>query len=210
MRGTPPRASSHWRGSGIIPAYAGNTYGYDTGITCNGDHPRVCGEHLRDLRERNGLTGSSPRMRGTPIRCVPWLRIRWIIPAYAGNTVRVQPTVLRTRDHPRVCGEHSRYSLALVTAVGSSPRMRGTPVLVYWCAVAHRGSSPRMRGTPSAICCCPSVAGIIPAYAGNTLYRMQLFERYRDHPRVCGEHLVFANTLMKGAGSSPRMRGTQC
>ena len=31
----------------------------------------------------------------------------------------------------------------------------------------------------------------------------------RDHPRVCGEHLVFAAVALSTVGSSPRMRGTR-
>ena len=49
---------------------------------------------------------------------------------------------------------------------------------------------------------------IIPAYAGNTFSGAQYRNGLGDHPRVCGEHTVFALTQMPSAGSSPRMRGT--
>ena len=65
--------------------------------------------------------------------------------------------------------------------------MRGTPP---W--------SPRSRGR----------AGIIPAYAGNTSSGQVLDLTYRDHPRVCGEHLEPSPVQNSTAGSSPRMRGT--
>ena len=71
-----------------------------------------------------------------------------IIPAYAGNTPQCDRGWNRARDHPRVCGEHS------VRVVRRS---------------AARGSSPRMRGTPSGLELFSNDAGIIPAYAGNTL-----------------------------------------
>ena len=92
-------------------------------------------------------------------------------------------------DHPRVCGEHRGMDTRRETRPGSSPRMRGTPAL-------------KSRWNPSL--------GIIPAYAGNTSSGHVLDLTYRDHPRVCGEHLstVKANESVKG--SSPRMRGTHC
>ena len=50
----------------IIPAYAGSTGERGHAFQEQGDHPRVCGEHLLV----GGLTamtgGSSPRMRGAP------------------------------------------------------------------------------------------------------------------------------------------------
>ena len=50
MRGTrlPVRLQERW--SGIIPAYAGNTQCDFHFPSLIGDHPRVCGEHLRDMR----------------------------------------------------------------------------------------------------------------------------------------------------------------
>ena len=65
-----------------------------------------------------------------------------------------------------------------------------------------------MRGThPSArlyVRCC----GIIPAYAGNTGLMSANDLPIRDHPRVCGEHALFASAKAEPLGSSPRMRGT--
>ena len=53
------------------------------------------------------MTGSSPRMRGTPL-AVPRVRsLQGIIPAYAGNTDACHPDGRVDWDHPRVCGEHS-------------------------------------------------------------------------------------------------------
>ena len=51
--------------------------------------------------------------------------------------------------------------------------------------------------------------GIIPACAGNTFCLRCYSIPFRDHPRVCGEHPVFAKCARKGAGSSPRVRGTR-
>ena len=168
MRGT--RAMNHGRVAafGIIPAYAGNTGLNDSLRGIAGDHPRVCGEHHATGREHVQVAGSSPRMRGTHIHC---RRIGWatgIIPAYAGNTDSLAGVGVVRWDHPRVCGEHFHSRIVMSTALGSSPRMRGTRV---------------DNNRYSVIC------GIIPAYAGNTRTVTWTMILRRDHPRVCGEHV---------------------
>ena len=91
---------------GIIPAYAGNTATLPTVMRMWKDHPRVCGEHHRGPAEKICVAGSSPRMRGTLADTVDEEAHHGIIPAYAGNTVRLMPPPPNHRDHPRVCGEH--------------------------------------------------------------------------------------------------------
>ena len=51
--------------SGIIPACAGNTERSGSVEILNGDHPRVCGEHLNGVGPLDLNLGSSPRVRGT-------------------------------------------------------------------------------------------------------------------------------------------------
>ena len=108
MRGTPFVKHVFIGIVGIIPAYAGNTalsFGTD-GVT--GDHPRVCGEHSLRAAANPSLTGSSPRMRGTPADRKRIPPAHGIIPAYAGNTGHISCLPCCQRDHPRVCGEHLR------------------------------------------------------------------------------------------------------
>ena len=65
-----------------------------------------------------------------------------------------------------------------------------------------------MRGT---LVTCPSewvMAGIIPAYAGNTRLVALAVPVVGDHPRVCGEHMFPCRWIRVPSGSSPRMRGT--
>ena len=173
-----------------------------------GDHPRIRGEHAGGQAACAGVSGSSPRMRGTR-------RISRLI-------------ATRPRDHPRVCGEHEIAALAACPRLGSSPRMRGTPLKTFYdgretriipayagntssamlnsfsfrdhprvcgehqCPRGHIstswGSSPRMRGTRSRRARIPLGARIIPAYEGNTLTLLAAGECSGDHPRVCGEH----------------------
>ena len=65
-----------------------------------------------------------------------------------------------------------------------------------------------MRGTHQIFRHVRGKIGIIPAYAGNTRYIRRASRQDRDHPRVCGEHVVGMMGSGKSMGSSPRMRGT--
>ena len=134
-------------------------------------------------------SGSSPRMRGTPVPGVHRVDDRGIIPAYAGNTQCAHLDATDPRDHPRVCGEHFNGYVGQCVLAGSSPRMRGTQVLTL--QFLH-------------------LMGIIPAYAGNTRRTVPSCRPDRDHPRVCGEHLQACKGVEVPPGSSPRMRGTRC
>ena len=93
---------------GIIPAYAGNTRTVRAGCRYVGDHPRVCGEHPAAMQAIGEVWGSSPRMRGTLPHSRSWIEHHGIIPAYAGNTSPPMKRTVRARDHPRVCGEHTK------------------------------------------------------------------------------------------------------
>ena len=167
MRGTPDRRCRPVPRAGIIPAYVGNTGGGRDSRHRGRDHPRVCGEHWSVVVEQVGRRGSSPRMRGTPFHCSLIHGWTGIIPAYAGNTSVSQDRQARSRDHPRVCGEHGHVQHSRPFLQGSSPRMRGTP-----------------KRAPPRRC----LSRIIPAYAGNTCSRDWSAGSSRDHPRVCGEH----------------------
>ena len=147
MRGTRGVGRAVCGGLGIIPAYAGNTTQRLNSFAVGRDRPRVCGEHRPEHHIVPVLRGSSPRMRGTLQTWLGGLVFRGIIPAYAGNTTNCGGCRNRSRDHPRVCGEH---------ATGASTQVNCT------------GSSPRMRGTPAVTEATNNTARIIPAYAGNT------------------------------------------
>ena len=188
MRGTPRIPRPVERGTGIIPAYAGNTRGVLCYYRGDGDHPRVCGEHVPVRGLARSIAGSSPRMRGTHVGDFLGGQVNGIIPAYAGNTGRRELARPALRDHPRVCGEHFPDDQIGRWNLGSSPRMRGTHGL-------------NVQGS--------TFDGIIPAYAGNTFAHPFVAALRGDHPRVCGEHFRQLSAAQKRAGSSPRMRGTR-
>ena len=148
----------------------------------------MCGEHMADRIAANPEQGSSPRVRGTHRGDDDDDGVRGIIPACAGNTIRRHAVARRRRDHPRVCGEH---------VIGGQYRSAG------------EGSSPRVRGTLRQFRDPIDVRGIIPACAGNTQSLLKMLPAIRDHPRVCGEHMVGYLAGTDATGSSPRVRGTR-
>ena len=86
MRGTRIQLGGTAIETGIIPAYAGNTVASMLFLSRAGDHPRVCGEHMRKVNDNVIILGSSPRMRGTRHSDADAIGLTGIIPAYAGNT----------------------------------------------------------------------------------------------------------------------------
>ena len=87
-----------------------------------------------------------------------------------------------------MCGEHQNASRLSHGPLGSSPHVRG----------ALRPSATIGLG-----------CGIIPACAGSTLFCHRFFGRFRDHPRMCGEHLPESAICGHSRGSSPHVRGAQ-
>ena len=68
MRGTPSHRLARREHTGIIPAYAGNTWVRFLVNSPPEDHPRICGEHSASPPWWRDMGGSSPHMRGTPVR----------------------------------------------------------------------------------------------------------------------------------------------
>ena len=110
-----------------------------------------------------------------------------IIPAHAGNSTRRRRRDRPPADHPRACGELWKCLSLLGLLAGSSPRMRGTLIIV-----THTEHVDR----------------IIPAHAGNSAKWICLRVCRSDHPRACGELSIDVDTSKTFGGSSPRMRGT--
>ena len=111
--------------SGIIPACAGSTSVPVVGQWLGGDHPRMCGEHLRLSLCAPIGQGSSPHVRGALGEVATPRRAVGIIPACAGSTARHRRNHPPTWDHPRMCGEHFHEVAARAGHLGSSPHVRG-------------------------------------------------------------------------------------
>ena len=192
----------------IIPAFAGSTRGRGPPCRSARDHPRIRGEHARNLSPRCPLWGSSPHSRGArpqPFAAVPPLGI---IPAFAGSTGWRMGVLRRLEDHPRIRGEHWTVSTPSASVTGSSPHSRGALSREDRSAVGDgiipafagstpeaprlrehdRGSSPHSRGARKGPQPEGHGPGIIPACAGSTGPVAAQRRRVGDHPRMRGEH----------------------
>ncbi len=147
MRGKRARRRVR-RGRGrIIPAHAGQTRRYCVWSCADPDHPRACGANAGEHVGGAHAGGSSPRMRGKPLKSNVACVSTRIIPAHAGQTSRESSTSSPASDHPRACGANC---------------VRRGP------ACLCTGSSPRMRGKRSQSSLVTSSSRIIPAHAGQT------------------------------------------
>ena len=133
--------------------------------------------------------GSSPRVRGSRDARRLGYSLEGIIPAGAGLTLAADVPRGNLGDHPRGCGAHYSQACKVKRQLGSSPRVRGSLMMVR---------SPEM------------VFGIIPAGAGLTGRHTRRLLYIRDHPRGCGAHILPVFSFYKSVGSSPRVRGSLC
>ena len=188
LRGTDARVRRRRGGARFIPAPAGNSQLDVTDRTDGPVHPRACGEQMPPWLVLLASVGSSPRLRGTGIVWRTVSSSSRFIPAPAGNR-RVNNGRLKSSPvHPRACGEQPGGDTRLMTAPGSSPRLRGT-------AFAHLGVGLDPR--------------FIPAPAGNSATTNTRRAVRSVHPRACGEQLTPSTTSSRYVGSSPRLRGTE-
>ena len=97
--------------SGITPACAGKSLVRELLLIVSRDHPRVCGEKWFWLSMMSRVVGSPPRMRGKGKNAHRTGRTAGITPAYAGKSRSQGSHTAPPGDHPRVCGEKSRYAV---------------------------------------------------------------------------------------------------
>ena len=191
-------------GSGYIPACAGETAKGIGPKTAVGVHPRVCGGNCASFRATRGVPGTSPRVRGKPIRNGIRAPASGYIPACAGETSRCPrspssgtsprvrgkpqsqvPVRLCPRVHPRVCGGNPQDQILVVHAPGTSPRVRGK-------LDASAESDDPVR--------------YIPACAGETLRPPDVCHPAKVHPRVCGGNRSTDPPAALICGTSPRVK----
>ena len=185
------RGKRSWRRSTpiaprIIPARAGQTSGHPAWSVPGTDHPRACGANASGPNGPVGAFGSSPRVRGKLVVFVAFCFTCRIIPARAGQTLGRSLENNSKPDHPRACGANSNPA---------APKKR------------NGGSSPRVRGKRLAGIATVHFGRIIPARAGQTVFRRQTYRPVPDHPRACGANAAVRRSFMIPSGSSPRVRG---
>ncbi len=106
-RGTLHKPFLQHLGTGITPAYAGNTRGDLCRVRGIRDHPRLRGEHLPIHQKIDCSGGSPPPTRGTPFLIWSVLLEYRITPAYAGNTkVCIRKLDVRCGSPPPTRGTH--------------------------------------------------------------------------------------------------------
>ena len=151
-------------------------------------HPHGCGEHRREKLGIECITGSSPRVWGTPCtNSVRRSKIRFI-PTGVGNTIKNCTQSTPTPVHPHGCGEH----------IGSLDRCQ-------W----RGGSSPRVWGTQVGDTQIMYIGRFIPTGVGNTRIAVETPPMAAVHPHGCGEHGNGLFDLDFYFGSSPRVWGTR-
>ena len=209
-RGAPRSISFPWRGSGIIPAYAGSTRRVHRHRRPELHHPRIRGEHTSRPRATRTPSGSSPHTRGARSGPTGRAAAPGIIPAYAGSTSPSKSaTASRSGSSPHTRGALGRHRRKrpprrIIPAYAGStgrrrrpripdtdhPRIRGEHTTRAGRLRPPRGSSPHTRGAQRRESLDVQGGGIIPAYAGSTT-------------------MTSANITIQG-GSSPHTRGALC
>ena len=111
--------------TGIIPARAGFTWGWDCFGPAPGDHPRSRGVYASLRGDHVAAVGSSPLARGLHPRAGGRRVALRIIPARAGFTALRCARPRSCRDHPRSRGVYRHAYHLSATRNGSSPLARG-------------------------------------------------------------------------------------
>ena len=132
LLGSPPRVRGKAAkmlgvstSTGITPACAGKSLSPGSHRDTHRDHPRVCGEKGYYEVDQFGRVGSPPRVRGKDQLMAETYKRRGITPACAGKSLQIAPVQIRSKDHPRVCGEKSTPIFTKSSNRGSPPRVRG-------------------------------------------------------------------------------------
>ena len=151
MRGKQLLSCSMSVNTGLIPAHAGKTAFFLGEFNGCWAHPRACGENFVEVGKDWADVGSSPRMRGKHRGLVADRLTGRLIPAHAGKTTRRGPRINKHRAHPRACGENLPCVSVFLCGGGSSPRMRGKP-LIPLSPLSHTGLIPAHAGKTHASC----------------------------------------------------------
>ena len=131
------------------------------------------------------LVGSPPHTREPPCDDRAKKPSGGITPAYAGTTVRGLPARKSRQDHPRIRGNHIETPLSTMVEAGSPPHTREPLILIVLVIGLFR---------------------ITPAYAGTTYVEKCYLIRYKDHPRIRGNHYISAECIIAIIGSPPHTR----
>ena len=162
------RTNLHDAAHGIIPAYAGSTTKsvMPNGKT-QGSSPHTRGALFR-YHLFQAVIEDHPRIRGEHRKYpLSFRKSLWIIPAYAGSTLLSlthnlpclgssphtrgarhppPPTICRSRDHPRIRGEHFLLCAHYPNTIRIIPAYAGSTQTGQKLVQTATGSSPHTRG----------------------------------------------------------------
>ena len=109
MRGKGEAFKGDYATSRITPAYAGKRLFIKLLEINSQDHPRLCGEKRNPRISYNHGKGSPPPMRGKASVPKMLQLSSGITPAYAGKRDSGTGANVPAKDHPRLCGEKTKY-----------------------------------------------------------------------------------------------------
>ena len=123
---------------GITPAYAGKRSPRTRLTVPHKDHPRLCGEKCPAVLIIVCNQGSPPPMRGKATKGTAAGYTKRITPAYAGKSKSSTVPHIRSKDHPRLCGEKAVQKLEELFTIGSPPPMRGKVYFMFGMSLVIR------------------------------------------------------------------------
>ena len=133
LKGSPPPVwgTQLWANElatklGITPTCVGNTSQAWAGWRSGRDHPHLCGEHCLSSPVELIARGSPPPVWGTHKRISSIKTPTGITPTCVGNTPKRLHRSQSKRDHPHLCGEHSKTLAYGLGGKGSPPPVWGT------------------------------------------------------------------------------------
>ena len=226
--GTPGAAERRIPQFRITPTPVGNAQLQSSQCPCLSDHPHACGERGHVAQVDAALAGSPPRLWGThaaqhppapadritptPVGNAPTSSIRQAStsdhPHACGERAADQSPWKGGADHPHACGERNQQVIQSLPALGSPPRLWGTPT-VNMPAGSVSGSPPRLWGTLKSLRGAVHIARITPTPVGNACRPSWRACSGTDHPHACGERTSYGPVMMTADGSPPRLWGTR-
>ena len=228
-RGAPDRHGQQPVARGTTPACAGSTRRGHGRVGGARDHPRLREEHPNTAHSRRRSWGPPPPARGARLGADRAAVREGTTPACAGSTCPAHRSGSRTRDHPRLRGEHVLRAHQLHGRGGTTPACAGSTARPRRCAACcrdhprlrgeHRppgalvkggiGPPPPARGAPPEAHARHLAPRTTPACAGSPRSRRRPGRSARDHPRLRGEHPRPGEPGPQRAGPPPPARGAR-
>ena len=147
LRGNPISNHPPSRKSGDIPAPTGEPrIGKDRPVEPEG-HPRTYGGTALAAQQADSVLGTSPHLRGNPLRSPYRHRPARDIPAPTGEPIRPGVPVHGREGHPRTYGGTMSLARASASAAGTSPHLRGNQTS-KWLAPCKTRDIPAPTGEP--------------------------------------------------------------